>query len=273
MNRYLQRLDRIRLLSFALVLALIFTTFSTNAIAAVDQQPKPLTINERLAAIEETYGIAMHEPQSQLFPGALLETMDTKAVESSLTVLETALAMVGPGFMKLLNKAATDERLSSKANGATYITAPNYEGEDVTGFSIGILTSPGSTWSISNDVISVSLGGNVGVDQIIMTLAFSYMEFSGIREPTGSFVGQPYGNYQTVPTGFLSVSSAQNWQNDYCAVFSHLVRNSTQNQLTHNSVLWNKGKIVYDDLVKYVGAGSRATQRAAHNLGIEIPKA
>ena len=256
-------------MSMILVLVMVFT-LAVPTLAA--DPPNPLTVEERFAAIEETYGIGMTESQGQYMPGILLEKPHAQYEQAILTNLETALSILGPNFMKRLNKAAATAR-----NGTPYpYTITNYQGNNIEGLSIFILTYEHNTDYTSYENYGIMLSGKtVSVDSILRILAFAFLDnnIGNTDTPRGNFVGQQYGNFETAPDGFLSTWAAQSWTNDYCTIFAYMVYNNDNNKLTPNTLLWNKGKTVYDDLVEYMGTGSRATQRAAANLGIEIPKA
>ncbi len=263
------------------VLALLLTVVLTAlmaAPAAAAEAAAAKTVAERIADIEETYGIAVKDGDKQE-PGYWgSERSDKADFEANLGQLETALSRVGAVFTKrlarktggvyeiylLFGKECPPEIKS--ATGRAY--EAYYDGEVDSWMTFrgpaGQMLHAQYMVHEFGHCVEFLLAGNPPENYSSKTRQpFRSEQYTGVSATANTAAVQP--------TKFVSKRSEMNSHEDYAECFRMSVYNGAGAPLQYGpeTDIYKKTKVIYDDLVSFAGKNSRATQRVASYLGIK----
>jgi hypothetical protein len=239
------------------------------------------TIAERIAAIEETYDIAVldgRQPDRDWSGG---ERSDKADFEKNLTQLETALGQLGSVFTKRLSRRVPGKfevyllfgsDCPSAYKSAVGIAHETYIEEEHDSW-IEFLGPAGT---------SLSAG--------YMLHEFGHcMEFLLSKDPPSDFTSlsrRPFSNSaytnksavanraSSKPSAYASLRGEMDAREDYAECFRVAVLNGGTSTIEYgkDTDIYKKTYEVYNDIVAFAGTGARATKRVALYLGIGTPK-
>lgn len=243
---------------------------SSSIVTAFAAEPAK-TIDQRIADIKETYGIEIL---------ILNESWnDSKTAEKALTQLESALGLLGSSFTKKIVSAYEDglpyykDSLGKTGNGPElgFKVVINASMQGAVKADFGDMSYTGQLQLISEK------GAEMSLKTILHEFGHALQFATATGNPSNEKARGAFENYtytgrkdSGVADGFVSSYARHSWGEDYAETFAYMVISNEDYKLTSGTGLYKKGKSIYDDLVSFVGTGSRATQRVANNLGIEI---
>jgi hypothetical protein len=256
--------NTIKGIAMVLVLVLCFSYMGAVVAYGAEAPKKPTTASEYVAYLKENYNVLVKEDRS-LYQDQT--GMSTEAWAEQLPSILTACEYLGSGFTKALaNKDASGyleiAYASAKVSGRPAAVAwfggnrSDQSGVRVTG---GTNNTVVPVWVILHE-IGHCLDGTEVVGALAS--AFKSVQYNTIRDGVSVYAT---GDFVSAQAKF---ASAEN----YAECFRVGIMNGATNPCPYgkDNQVYKCLKSVFDDLVSFAGYGSRATQRMAGYLGIDI---
>ena len=248
-------------ISLVLVTALCFT-YMGAVVAYGAEAPKPKTNAERIAAIKETYGFTV-DFISNFEPAYIVPEGERALI---LTNIETGMACLGSGLTKKLVAADVDNKIEINVGNR--------------GTNPGIVHPSRSSSTGKTDMFIMFLRKDASVSTVvhelghIVDIVINDQAIGSKKEPWNNVTYRNNSNWAGLtPSGsFISEHAKTSDEENYAESFEYGVTNGADKPYTgsKDGQVYKCLKAVFDDLVSFAGYGSRATQRMAGYLGIDI---
>jgi hypothetical protein len=245
----------------ALFLVFVLCACSLSAHATGTPKTIPQTVEERVAALEEAYGVTITGYDIEVTTsGVVAQYIETPLAagfwESHLTVLESGLAYLGASLTKKIRGSVSANRFEIHLCGVPREGAQGFGGiENTPGGSIAKMV----LFHGAKEATVLHEAGHL-LDQLVLgetAWASLYKPWSG-TDSDGDFI-----------SGYARSFA---WEN-YAESFEFGVMNGGGSPCPYpqDNQVYICCKAVFEDLVAFAGYGSRATRRMAGYLGIDIP--
>jgi hypothetical protein len=246
----------------ALVLVLVLCAFPFSTYAAGTPKTIPKTIDERAAALEETYGVTITGYDVEITTsGVVAQYIETPLAaeywDAHLTTLESGLAYLGASLTHKIRGSVSANRFEIHLCGVPRDRAQGFG---------GVETSPDG-----NIAKMVLFHG--AKEATVLHEAGHLVDQLSTGEAAWASLYKPWSETEAGGDFISGYAKTFAWEN-YAECFEYGVLNGRGSPCPYpaDNQVYTCCKAVFDDLVSFAGYGSRATRRMAGYLGIDIPQ-
>jgi hypothetical protein len=256
--------NTIKGIAMVLVLVLCFTYMGAVVTYGAEAPKKPTTASEYVAYLKENYSVLVKEDRS-LYQDQT--GMSTEAWAEQLPSILAACEYLGSGFTKALAK--------KDASGYLEIAYASAKVQGIAG-AVAFFANPrdgkAGTFKITGGTMNAVVPVRIILHEVAHCFDQKTTNVTGSVSKTFQALGYKSITGSTVRGDYISEYAKVAPSENYAESFAYGIINGATNPCPYgkDNQVYKCCKAVFDDLVSFAGYGSRATQRMAGYLGIDI---